>query len=462
MANQAERGRNTRNINLSDNDLARLLSQGQPGNVTGGRDPIPDPMLRGLTQQSSTPQSLSPVAALALQRQMERDSFGLGPANEPQLPTAPNNPVKSIMEQLSQLMSGKSNMESSFTPTSLPTFDPNRYKKEAETAVNSQFDPIIQELYSQQGLTRKRAGENKQAVAGLYQGAVNDINLGAAQTQKGYDQTQAASQKLYTDERNRIAAAYAADAAAQRAEAKKLGTEALGVEEAIAKQNADKNFADQLGSQQMQSSQSALGAQEQAAADYDKSIAQATRAEGIEQQTDINRQLEDLLAQSNQDIAGVRSQAAGSIQDLMLRLAEAGYNRDAANAQFQYQQQRDFIGDQNNLYDRQYKALMDQLQMQLAAQEASGAGSADKLNPWQQVANFAESLKPGQGSDIVSAIQNAMSNRGEIYARSKDDPVPMNPALFAKLIADYPQNANMDRATLMQVSQELYRLLYGT
>lgn len=458
MANQSERGRKSQNINLSSNDLAYLLSKGQPGNVTGGDQPIPDPLLNGLTQRSSTPQSLSANNALALQRQMERNSFGVEPAN--QLPTTPENPVKKIMEQLSQLMSGKESINSNFSPVNLPTFDPNRYKKEAETAVNSQFNPIISDLYAQQKATTQRAATNKREVAGLYQGAVNDINLGAAQTQKGYDQTQATSQQLYTDERNRIAAAYAADAASQRAQAKKLGTEALGVEDAIGRQTADKNFADQLGSQQMQSSQQALGMQEQAAADYDKSIAQATRQEGIDQQTDINKQLQDLIAQSNTDIASTRSQAAGSIQDLMFKLAQAGYDRDAANAQFQYQQQRDAVGDANNLYDRQYKQLMDQLAM--AQQASAGSQSDEKLNPWQQVATFAEQLQPGQGSDIVSAIQNAMSNRGEIYARSKEDPVPMNPALFAKLIADYPQNANMDRATLMQVSQELYRLLYGT
>lgn len=459
MANAGEKyGRNTRNINLSDNDLAMLLTKGQPGNVTGGDQPIPDPLLRGLTQQSSSPQALNIADALSKQRQMERDSFGIAPAN--QQPTAPENPVKKIMDQLQQLLTQQNGIDSSFTPASLPTFDPNRYKKEAETAVNSQFDPIIQDLLAQQGLTKNRAATNKREVAGMYQGAVNDINLGAAQTQKGYDQTQAASQQLYTDERNRIAAAYAADAAAQRTQAKKLGTEALGVEQAIGEQMADKNFADQMGSQQMQSSQNALGQQEQAAAQYDKSIAQATQAEGMEQQTDINRQLEDLLGRSNSDIASTKSQAAGSIQDLMFKLAQAGYDRDSQNTQFQYQQQRDAIGDQNSLYDRQYKALMDQLSLAQASQ--AGGGAEEKLNPFQQVATFAEQVQPGQGSDIVAGIQKAMNERGEIYARSKDDPVPMNPALFAKLIADYPGNQNLDRNSLMMVSQELYRLLYGT
>jgi len=458
MANQAERGRrNTRNINLSDNDLARLLAKGQPGNVTGGDTPIPDPLLRGLQQSQ-----ISPVNALALQRQMERNDFGTNPVNTPVRPPIGENPINKIMQQLQQLMTqGPGGGLNTIKPMSLPAFDPNRYKKEAETAVNSQFDPIIQDLLAQQTATQGRAATNKKEVAGLYQGAVNDINLGAAQTQKGYDQTEAASQQLYTDERNRIAAAYAADAAAQRAQAKKLGTEALGVDQAIAAQTADQRFADQLGSQQMQSSQNALGMQEQAAADYDKSIAQATRQEGINQQEDINRQLGDYLAQSNSDIASTRSQAAGSIQDLMLKLAQAGYDRDAANTQFAYQQQRDAIGDQNNLYDRQRQALLDQLELAQAQASANQTGQ-DKLNPWQQVASFADSLQPGQGSDIVAAIQDAMSNRGEIYARSKDDPVPMNPALFAKLIADYPNNQDMDRETLMQVSQELYRLLYGT
>lgn len=460
-----QRTRNTRNINLSDNDLARLLSQGQPGNVTGGREG--NPGILGLLNQ-----------------QNQKDTFQMTPKYQPRLTTADlinrnnqspemiqpqvpssvaENPVAKIMSQLQQLLTQGigSNSQNAFTPTSLPSFDPNRYKKQAESAVNSQFDPIIQDLYAQQKATTNRATTNKAEVANMYQGAVNDINLGAAQTQKGYDQTEAASKQLYTDERNRIAAAYAADAAAQRSQAQKLGTEALGVNEAIAKQTADKNFADQLGSQQMQSSQNALGQQEQGAANYDKAIAQATQSEGMEQQSDINKQLQDLLGQSNSDIASTRSQAAGSIQDLMMKLAQAAYDRDSQNAQFQYQQQRDYIGDQNSLYDRQYKALMDQLNMAQAAQ-AAGSSSDQKLNPWQDTATFAESLQPGQGSDIVAAIQAAMNGRPEIYARSKGDPVDMNPALFAKLVADYPQNSGLDRNTLMQVAQELYRQLYGT
>jgi hypothetical protein len=78
------------------------------------------------------------------------------------------------------------------------------------------------------------------------------------------------------------------------------------------------------------------------------------------------------------------------------------------------------------------------------------------------VATFADQLDPGDGSNIISAIQGSMSNNPDINSRTKDNNVPMNPALFAKLIAEDPKNAGMDRNTLMQVSQELYRLLYGT
>ncbi len=451
------------NINLSDSDLVRLLQQGQPGNisgganaarmmvqgqpgnVTGGRAGVPG--ILGMLSSSS------PEDALAQQRQMERDSFGTVAPGQ----TAPGiNPVQAIMAQLQKLLTQGAG-SSQFQPTSMPTFDPNRYKKQAETAVNSQFDPIIEQIMQQQKATQGRANTNKSAVAGLYQGAVNDINTGAVQTQKGYDASQAQSKQLYTDERNRIAASYAADAAAQRAQAKKLGTEALGVDQAIGQQTADKNFADQMGSQQMLSSQNAFEQQQQAAGQYDKSIAQATGQEGINQQQDIMKQLENYMSQSNSDLTNTRSQEAGAVNDLALKLAQAGYDRDAQNAQFQYQQQRDYIGDQNNLYDRQRQSLMDQLQ---AAQNAAGPGGSAKLNPWQDTATFAEQVSPGHGSDIVAAIQKAMNERGEIYARSKDD-TPMNPALFAKLIADYPGNENLDRNQLMMVSQELYNLLYG-
>jgi len=160
------------------------------------------------------------------------------------------------------------------------------------------------------------------------------------------------------------------------------------------------------------------------------------------------------MSQSNSDLANTRAQQAGSITDLMQKLASAGYERDSQNQQFQYQQQRDYIGDQQNLM----KLQQDQLLAQLEA--AAGGQGQEKLNPWQQIAGFAEQLQPGQGSNLVAAIQKAMNERGEIYARSKDE-TPMNPALFAKLIADYPENSGLDRNTLMMLSQELYRLLYG-
>lgn len=435
--------RKAQNINLSAADIERLLN-GSRAIVRGlGGDPS------GIKSRSQLPMG----DQLALQRQMERNSFPGVPAGVPQTPqpTGPDN-FQAILAQLQKLMSG-SNMPQ-FQPMQMPQFDPNRYKKQAEESVNAQFNPIIQQIMGQQGQTQQRARQNRVSVRDLYAGAVNDINTQSAVGQKGYDAAQAQSQKLYEDERSRIAAGYAADAAAQRAEAKRLGTEALGVNEALAKQTADKQFADQMGSQQMLSSNQAFEQQQQAAGQYDRSIASATQAEGIESQEDIMRQLEDYMAQSNSDLANTRSQQAGSITDLMQKLAGAAYDRDAQNTQFQYQQQRDYIGDQQNMMKLQQDQLMAQL-------EAAAAGQGEeKLNPWQQIAGFADQLAPGQGSDLVAAIQKAMNERGEIYARSKED-TPMNPALFAKLIADYPGNQGLPRDQLMMLSQELYRLLYG-
>lgn len=435
------------NINLSAEDIERLIN-GSRAVIKGlGGDP-----------SSLKSRSTMPVGnQLSLQRQMERNSFPGVPAGVPQTPQIPtgSNPVQAILAQLQKLMSGEGVNMPQFQPMQMPVFDPNRYKKQAEESVNAQFNPIINQIMAQQGQTQQRARQNRVSVRDLYAGAVNDINTQSAVGQKSYDTAQAQSQKLYQDERNRIAAGYAADAAAQRAEAKRLGTEALGVNEAISEQNADKQFADQMQSQQMLSSNQAFEQQQQAAGQYDRSIASATQAEGIESQEDIMRQLEDYMSQSNSDLANTQAQRAGSISDLMMKLGQAGYERDSQNQQFQYQQQRDYIGDQQNLMKQQQDMLLAQLEA-----AAAGQGDEERLNPWQQIAGFADQLAPGQGSDLVSAIQKAMNERGEIYARSKDD-TPMNPALFAKLIADYPGNQGLPRDQLMMLSQELYRLLYG-
>lgn len=448
-----------RNININPRDYKRLQLGGQPG-VTGGQSGIPG--ILGLLNQQQN-QSVMVPEWKPLQTTADFINRNTDSPNQiqPKMPSV--DPMQEIMMQLQKLMSGADGGQmQGFQPTSLPTFDPNRYKSQAESAVNSQFAPIIQQLLAGQKQTQARAGQNKQALAGLYKGAVADVNVGAAQTQKAYDSTQVESKQLYTDERNRIAAGYAADAAAQRAEAKKLGTEALGDNGASQQQVADRQFSDQMGSQQMQSGQAALGQQEAAAGQYNNAIAQATNLEGVEAQQDIMRQLEDSMAASNSDLADTRSQQAGSISDLMMKLAGAGYDRDSQNAQFQYQQQRDYIGDQNNLADRQQELLLNQLKM---LQGGGDSSLSEKLNPWQSVATFADQLDPGEGQDYVSALQGAMSQRQEISGINPTDaagnPIKMNPALFAQLIADSQAGQGMDRNKLMQVSQELYRLLYG-
>lgn len=448
---------NERNININPRDYAKLGMQGQPG-VTGGQSGLPGILGILAAKQSGTgsqpfkPKNtladfmdMSPTVVPGVSSQEYLDKYGGNGNNQPKMPEI-NNPAQSIMEQLQQLLSGGGQ----FQPTSLPAFNPDQFKQQAERSVGEQYNPIIQEILNQQKTTQARAGTNKAAVAGLYNEAVGNIQAGSKQTQGAYDATQAESKKLYTDERSRIAAGYAADAAAQKAETKKLGTEALGDNGAGAQATADRQFSDQMGSQQMQSSQNALGQQQAAAGQYDQAITNATRAEGVAGQQDIMRQLEDYMSQSNSNLADTRSQEAGSVNDLMMKLASAANDRNTNNAQFQYQQQRDYIGDQTNLA----KMMMD-------AQQAGASTTADKLNPWQSTAMFADQLRPGQGQDIVAAIQKAMNDRPEIYARAQNDPVKMNPALFAKLVADDPGNQGMDRNSLMQVAQELYRQLYG-
>lgn len=447
-------------------NIAKLMTQGQPGNVTGGKSPIPG-ILGLLNNQASGTGSNSfkplnsiqdfisgvrnpTVPGVSSQQYLDRAQNAV-----PQVPGS--DPMQEIMAQIQKLISGEGQPQ--FQQMQMPTFDPNRYKDQAESAVNAQFNPILDQIRAQQAQTQTRAGQNRTALQQLYSGAANELNAEAKTTQAGYDQAQTESKQLYTDERNRIAAGYAADAAMQRKEQQQLGTAALGDNGASQQQAADQQFADQMGSQQMQSSQNALSQQGLAAANYDRSIAGATRQEGIDAQADVMNQLEDYLSTSNTNLANTQAQQAGSITDLMMRMAQAGYDRDAQNSQFQYQQQRDYIGDQSNLAKMQQDMLLAQLQAQGSA---GGSGAADKLNPWQDAATFADQLQPGHGQDIVSAIQNAMSNRGEIYARDPNTETPMNPALFAKLIADYPGNQGMDRSKLMQVAQVLYRQLYGT
>src|SRR5881396_77976 len=169
MVNQNQEGRfgmqlpqrKGSNINLNANDLARLMTQGQPGNVTGGGN---QPGILGLLNQ-----------------QRQNDSFQMTPKFNPMMTTAdlinrntdsPNmvqsrgpmtnpavDPVTQIMQELQKLMTQQGSMN--FQPTQMPTFDPNRFKNQAESAVNAQYDPIIQGIQAQQGQTQQRARQNR-------------------------------------------------------------------------------------------------------------------------------------------------------------------------------------------------------------------------------------------------------------------------------------------------------------
>jgi len=462
MANIGERGSRNININERDRDLIRTRDEIQDmlNILSGGRS----------THSPPTPQG--PPNYPTSRHYSEYDPGGpLAGKFTPQLPQV--DPLQAILAQLRQFTQGTSQMPR-FNPQQLPTYDPNRFKNQAMSAVNEQFNPIINQILAQQSATQSRAATSQSTVRNLYNqlGAVED--RGAVADRTRYATSQAQSKNLYEDQRDQIAAGYARDAAAQRAEAKRLGIESLGLNEELTEQQGDMRFANQMSMQEQQAQQAAMSMQGNAQQDYDRAIANATRAEGIESSQDIGRQLEDYLAQSNTDLTGVRSQRAGSINDLMLKLADAAYQRDVANTQFGYQQQRDYLSDQNALFDRSSQAQNQQLDlaMKLLQLQGGGAGSAgssageQKLNPWQETATFAEQLAPGRGSDIVSVIQGAMYERPEIWGRNEGNSagVEMNPALFARLIADSQSAQQLDpnsKNALMQATQILYKLLYG-
>lgn len=455
------------NININQRDLARLFSQGQPG-VTGANTGIPG-MLGALNDQQGL--SNQPVMTPGFNPMQTISDFIDPNRMHPQAPNLPRpsqtqitNPTQDLMRQIQDLL-GNGPPSIQFNPISMPEYNPTKFKSQAEGIVNSQYNPIINELLGQQKATQTRAAGNQKAVGDMYNQLASYMGQDAAAANTQYDSAQAQSKQMYTDERDKIAGMYAADAANQRAEAKRLGTEAFGTNDAIAKQTADKQFMAQQSSNQMQAQNAALEQQQQGAVTYDKAMQGAQRSAGAEAQQGIIKQLGDYMNQSNMDLAQTRSTAAGSVADLMTKLADSSYQRDAANTQFGYQQQRDYIGDQNNLYKNEMDLKMAQLQALQSASGGANGTSAAKLNPWQQTAMFADQLQPGHGQDFVSAIQQAMSQRQEISGinplGADGQPVKMTPALFAQLIADSQASGGLDKNKLMMVSQELYKLLYG-
>lgn len=458
------------NININQRDLQKLMGGGGQAGVTGGNSGIPG-ILGLLGNQQNKPIMTAPFNPMQNTQDLlnpnRMNPYASGQYNggqQSQYDTTSDNGMSEIMSQITKLLNeGPPNPQ--FDPISLPSFNPGQFQGQAQGIVNKQFDPIIRNLKAGQVATQGRAKNNQKAVGDMYNQLAAYMGQQGVEAGKTYDAAQKQSDTMYNDERDKIAGMYAADAAAQRKEAQRLGTEAFGTGDAIAQQNNDKNFqAGQLGESKLAHNQ-AFEQQQLATQDYDKQMQGAARSEGGEAQQSIIRQLEDYMNQSDTNIAGVQSQAAGSVQDLMMKLAQGTYDRDAANAQFGYQQQRDYIGDQNNLYDKNLDLMMKQLELGQTATGANGSGGSEKLNPWQSTAQFADQLDPGNGEKYIQAIQQAMSQRQELSGVNPigpdGQPIKMTPALFAQLIADSQASQGMDKNKEMMVAQQLYSLLYG-
>jgi len=447
----------------SPGPIERAMTRRNPGMRAGGAVPYPN------RAQTVAPTPAALGQASNFNPMMNYPGYGIHEdySATPAPPSPMKDPLQALIESLTE---GGGGEFPAFNPITLPQFDPNRYKSLAEQSVNAQFNPVIQGIYAQQKATQGRAASNKAAVGSQYAGMAASFGKDLAASNRMYDTSQAQSQKLYEDERNRIAAGYAADAAAQRAAAKRLGTEALGVNEAIAKQDADKQFALQQAGAGNIANQQAYEQQQLAAADYDRGMAEATRAEGAEQQADIARQLEDYMTQSGTNLANVQSQRAGSINDLMYKLAEAGYQRDIANAQFGYQQQRDYLGDVRGMASSEMDTKLKQLQLMLQLREIQSKYGQTDLNSLQKTSLFANQLAPGQGQDYISGLLGGINQRMELSGRPGMGPgnqgtTPLEgyggiqnltPEAAARLVADSAAARGLDRNVMYQIALQYF------
>jgi hypothetical protein len=368
-------------------------------------------------------------------------------------------------EPRSQVEIGGEPLAPSWHPMELPEFNPNAYKGQAQQLVGQQYDPIIHELMAQQGTMKNRAAANSKAVGNAYVDLARYTVGQQRDNYAGYQNAEAATKSAYQDQRNQVAAMYAQAAADQQNEAKQLGIQDLGTQQNLAQQKSDQMFSNDIAGQQANAEQAAFDLQQQSQLGYDRAAGAAALAEGQGRRADIQTQLMDYLAKSGMQIADTRSTEAGAANQLMMQLAQAAYGRDSENAKFQYQQQRDQIGDANQLAQFDQQGQMNQLDMALKMQQLQQGANPQQdpasMSPWQKVANFAAQVQPQQAPDLISALQEAMQNNPQIYAPDPNG-VRMNPALFAKLVLDSPGGDNVDQNSLAMIAQELYRQLYGT
>jgi hypothetical protein len=179
--------------------------------------------------------------------------------------------------------------------------DPDALERQARASASAQYDPAIARLRSQMGSAQTRGERNKANLGSLFGQLSGNLAGEIPGIQQQYAGAKQQSNQQYSDLSQTIQSNYAKSQAEQEAMMKRLNIEAAAPD-VLDQQQVDSNYFQNLAAKEGQTAQTALGQEETGAVEYTRKGSQMAQVEGTNRQADLMMQLQDLLAQYEDQI----------------------------------------------------------------------------------------------------------------------------------------------------------------
>lgn len=320
----------------------------------------------------------------------------------------------------------------------------DEYLKQAQQIYAPQFDFLDQQAAS----TKKQATTSKSELTALYNALSKDILAQQPGINQNYSTGIGGVNAAYGQGIGDINKMYDTSRDSQLAILKQLGIEQAAPN--ILQDNANgRTFIEQIMKANQQGTTNAMRQMNQADLSFNRETANSSRLAGVNQRSQIDRQLLDILNQisgKRADIMSNVNQTAMGMQSEAAKLAQA--QAEAAQRQQNWQ-------DEFNL-----RLAED------AAKQAAQKQDTSKLDPGSQVNQLALQLygNPQAAGNAVAALRDAWAmdrqSGGEVSGNITS-PVDLYNEVMARLIKANGPKAQTEGGKLSQLADLMYGLLHG-
>lgn len=332
-----------------------------------------------------------------------------------------------------------------------PTLGAQQLAEIARTAqkqASSQYDPQIEAIRREMGITKGRAKSNSKELKALYGGLANSYAGDVEASRKSYAAYGKQEKQDLKELQGMLGKDYGKALAAQNKEFSDLGISAASAE-AGSQQREDLDYLQKLSAVESQSQQNALSQMGAGEETYYREGRGIAGLEGNNAVSDVMSQLNDYLTQRSGDITGLEGQRAAAVEQLKSQL------QGQAQQQLQQAQQEN--------WDRFYK---------LAGLYNTIAGSGGQ-GPKQYTRGLlganqllGDQLGATRGGQVAGTLQELLGQQPfrEGRVKSGNDYIKMTPeqaASYAASYADQQGLSSTDKLALVQAVLAYYGRMGG-